>query len=281
MNKPILICTDLDRTLIPNGSQTESPQARPLFAHIAQRSDVRIAYVTGRHLQIVEQAISDYHLPQPDYILADVGTSIYIKSEHGWQLWQAWSDEIEPCWNGFKHDQLIPLFADFTSLLLQEPEKQNQFKLSYYVPLTVNYESLVKGMQAVCHKRGVRAGIIWSVDEPKHIGLLDIIPETATKLHAIEYLMEKEDFTVDTTMFAGDSGNDLAVLVSRIQAVVVANANEVIKKMALSESRVNHTSDAIYIAKGDFLGMNGNYSAGLLEGLAHYFPETREWLETR
>jgi hypothetical protein len=36
--------------------------------------------------------------------------------------------------------------------------------------------------------------------------------------------------------------------------------------------------DTLYCARGGFLGMNGNYCAGVLEGLAHYIPETREWM---
>ena len=32
------------------------------------------------------------------------------------------------------------------------------------------------------------------------------------------------------------------------------------------------------MAKGDFLGMNGHYSAGILEGLVHFFPGTRAWM---
>jgi hypothetical protein len=32
-------------------------------------------------------------------------------------------------------------------------------------------------------------------------------------------------------------------------------------------------SGALYFAEGDFLDMNGNYSAGILEGVAHYMPE--------
>ncbi|MCI5126782.1 MAG: haloacid dehalogenase, partial [Candidatus Electrothrix sp. AR5] len=32
----LLVCTDLDRTLLPNGPQPESPGARPAFAALAE-----------------------------------------------------------------------------------------------------------------------------------------------------------------------------------------------------------------------------------------------------
>ena len=50
MNGSILICTDLDRTLLPNGNQPESPDARRRFACFAAREEVRLAYVTVRIL---------------------------------------------------------------------------------------------------------------------------------------------------------------------------------------------------------------------------------------
>ena len=36
---------------------------------------------------------------------------------------------------------------------------------------------------------------------------------------------------------------------------------------------------AFYLAQGGFLGMNGNYSAGILEGVAHYHPDTRFYMQ--
>jgi hypothetical protein len=32
----------------------------------------------------------------------------------------------------------------------------------------------------------------------------------------------------------------------------------------------------LYLARGGLLEMNGNYSAGILEGVAHYHPELLE-----
>jgi len=32
------------------------------------------------------------------------------------------------------------------------------------------------------------------------------------------------------------------------------------------------------VATGGYLGMNGNYSAGIIEGIAHFWPEIDAWL---
>jgi len=60
--------------------------------------------------------------------------------------------------------------------------------------------------------------------------------------------------------------------------VLVANAHPEVIREAETSSRLHKTAEYLYIAKGDFLGMNGNYSAGILEGIAHYHPETIDWI---
>ena len=77
MTKPILICTDLDRTLLPNGKQPESPGARAGFRRLVSRPEITLAYVSGRHRRLVEDAIREYELPLPDWVIGDVGTTIY------------------------------------------------------------------------------------------------------------------------------------------------------------------------------------------------------------
>ena len=57
MSTRLLLCSDLDRTLLPNGQQPESPGARERFTRFVPRPEVNLVYVTGRHRQLVEQAI--------------------------------------------------------------------------------------------------------------------------------------------------------------------------------------------------------------------------------
>lgn len=277
MSRKILLCTDLDRTLLPNGVQPESPNARQRFTALAARPEVTLAYVTGRHQILVQQAIDDYSLPIPDYVVADVGTTIYEIAGSAWQSWNEWGEEVAPDWAGLSHDQIFQLFADLSALTLQEPSKQAVHKLSYYVSLDIDHVELMGEMQTLLRKRGVSASLVWSVDEPAAIGLLDVLPERATKLHAVQFLMQQKSFALADTLFAGDSGNDLPVLVSPLHSVLVANAASEVRKQAKQEAREGKTIDALYIAAGNFHGMNGNYSAGILEGLAHYIPETENW----
>ena len=281
MTKPettILLCSDLDRTLLPNGPQAESPQVRTLLRRVAERPEVKLAYVSGRHRELLCEAIDIYQLPEPDYAITDVGTRIYTSNDGHWQVWDAWEAEIGPDWNGKRHDELAALFADISPLTLQEAEKQNIFKLSYYVALDTDRNALLEQMSRRLTSAGVRANLIWSVDELEHLGLLDILPASANKLHAIRFLIDGLHIPASRTLFAGDSGNDLAVLTSGMQSVLVANAAQDVREAALRGVCESGHPDTLYLAKGSFLGMNGNYAAGVLEGLAHFFPETTSWL---
>ncbi len=278
MSDPILICTDLDRTLLPNGAQAESPGARARFGKLAVRPDVRVAYVSGRDRTLVLQAIEKYRIPFPDYVIGDVGTSIFSVRKQHWELWQSWHQEIGKSWRGMQPEQLAELFDGIELLRLQEPAKQNRYKLSYYAPHDIDPEPLLARMQQRLGENAVEASLVWSVDETAPMGLLDVLPARATKRHALEFLMQAEGFSLDNTVYAGDSGNDLPILTSPIRSVLVANATPQVRNLALHMAKEQGNEDALYLARGGLLGMNGNYSAGVLEGAAHYLPQIAQWL---
>jgi len=268
-----LLCTDLDRTLIPNGAQPASPQAMGRFKQLVSREEITLAYVTGRHRELIEQAIVEYDLPQPDFAIADVGSTIYQLGASGWRLWDEWDEQIAPDWCGRSHDELYRFLSVFPVLQLQEKEKQNRHKLSFYIPLETDAHALKLEMDMRLVQAGIKANLIWSIDEEAKIGLLDVLPLSANKLHAIHFLMQRKGFRHENTVFAGDSGNDLDVLLSDIPSVLVANADAEVK------GRVAEANpQTLYVASGNYLGMNGHYSAGILEGAAHYWPEVNMWL---
>lgn len=274
MNK-YLLCTDLDRTLIPNGAQPESPGALERFRRLVQRAEITLAYVSGRHRALVAQAMAEFDLPQPDFVIADVGTTIYRAAASGWHRCEDWDAHIAADWQGWSHEELRRLLGVFAPLRLQEPEKQNRHKLSFYVAPDQDAPRLMEEMRSLLAPAGIRANLVWSVDEAAAVGLLDVLPASANKLHAIRFLMQRQGFRDANTVFAGDSGNDLDVLLSGLPAVLVANADAQVKRIA------TRRPDTCYAATGGYLGMNGNYSAGILEGVAHHWPEADAWLRAQ
>jgi HAD superfamily hydrolase (TIGR01484 family) len=271
-----LICTDLDRTIIPNGYQEESAQARSVFRRLAEHSNIYLAYVSGRDKKLILDAIEEFYLPMPDYAIGDVGTTFYRIIKGNWQLSDDWRYEIGQDWKGLGWEKLSEFLEDMAEIRLQEPEKQKQYKVSFYTSQTVDHQRLIKNIRLILAKKGVPASIIWSVDEISTNGLLDIIPPRANKLHAIQFLMQQEQFPEDRTVFAGDSGNDLDVLTSGLQTILVKNAMDEVRKEAIETLSGKHIPNRLYLPKGNFYGMNGNYAAGVMEGTAHFMPETDE-----
>jgi len=275
----LLLCTDLDRTLLPNGSELESEQARKKFHQLIKHPQVTLVYVTGRHQQLVEQAIEEYQLPQANYVIADVGSTIYEITAKDWHYLDAWEKAINRDWQGKSANELHDLLGDINDIQLQEASKQNIHKLSYYVALNINYQQIISTMKNILKQQSIASNLIWSIDQQASIGLLDVLPARAGKRQAIEFLMQQLGFDYSETVFAGDSGNDICVMSSQIQSVLVANADDDVRDEVIKQAQANHQDETLYLARGNFMSMNGNYSAGILEGVAHYMPQAKHWFE--
>jgi HAD superfamily hydrolase (TIGR01484 family) len=280
--KTLLLCSDLDRTLIPNGTDPESPRARTALAHLTAHPKLRLAYVSGRDKNLVDQAIREYGLPEPDFVIGDVGTSMYRIIGGRWLPHPAWEEEIGRNWHGNGRDDIVRLLNDLESngFLLQPPEKQNRYKVSYYTGLSNAAPSLEDKIADILDGHGIAAHIVRSRDETARCELLDILPRRANKLEAIRFLMAEEGLDESRVVFAGDSGNDLDVLTSGLRAILVNNAADDVRRTALRGLSQSGKTDRLYPASGGWGGMNGNYAAGVIEGVVHFFPETAGWLKS-
>lgn len=279
MTSGILLCTDLDRTLLPNGEAPESPGVRKLFGRFCQQAGITLAYVSGRHPELVDEAVKTYAIPEPDYLITDVGTRIFSRRPSGYQLLEEWQTRIEADWDGFDMEAIARFLGPAPGLRRQEKERENPCKLSYYVDLAKNSAALAETFSARLESRGLAANVVWSIDPLLDLGLLDILPQAANKLKAIEFLLQERRQSPVDMLFAGDSGNDLDVFLSPLNAVVVANAGDDIKNHAAQAVGKRGQAHSLYIAKGDFWGLNGNYAAGILEGTAHFFPRLTKTLQ--
>ncbi len=282
MTDRLLIATDLDRTLLPNGPQAESPGAREQLARLVADPRITLAYVSGRHRELVEAAMTEWSLPRPDRVIGDVGTTIWRVAASGeWTRDTAWEDAIGQDWAGHTAAQLAERLEGLPDLWLQPGEKQNRHKLSYFLPADTDMNALAPQLLARLNDEGLRVRFVFSVDETEDQGLLDVLPERASKLHAIEAVAEDLELDPGRIVFCGDSGNDLEVLLSPLPAVLVANATEPVREAALAGARAAGTEDRLYCARGGFRGMNGCYAAGMLEGIAHYHPWTASLLDAK
>lgn len=271
----ILLCCDLDRTVLPNGYAHESPGVRDILARLVSEAGLTLAYVSGRNLQQLQEAIDEYNIPVPDYAIGDVGTTLYDVVNDRWQADADWSNDIGKDWQNHDATTLQSYLEDMDELDLQEANRQNTHKLSYYVTLEIQEKSVVSRIQHRLNEHQIAANIIYSVDEIEETGLIDILPARASKYHAIDFLGRRLELGKENILFAGDSGNDLPVLTSDIPSVLVNNAQPHLKKTARRLADSSGRAQQLYLARGGFHGLNGNYCAGILEGLAHFHQHLR------
>ena len=75
-DRPIL-ASDLDGTLIPLDGRPENRRALQRLVTARLQDRFTLVFVTGRHKASICEVICEHHLPLPDWVISDVGTTIY------------------------------------------------------------------------------------------------------------------------------------------------------------------------------------------------------------
>jgi HAD superfamily hydrolase (TIGR01484 family) len=259
-----ILATDLDGTLIP---LDDDPQNRvdlqTLTAQIECRG-ITLIYITGRHLAYAVQAIEDHELPLPNWLICDVGTSIFRREPSGrFDLVAAYQLHQDRIVASLPIDALREqLLASSDGLRLQEQEKQGRFKLSFYTDAG-RLDELVARIQQELKKSRAPYTIVPSIDPFNDDGLIDVLPATVSKAYALEWLVQHMGSSREAVVFAGDSGNDLAALTAGYRAVLVGNADRLIAKQVSQVHRESGWKNRLYLARGQA-------TSGVLEGCRWY-----------
>jgi len=262
-----ILATDLDRTLLPNGSWKGDSEAINLFNELTEKQDVLVVYVTGRNLTLTENAIKEFGVRYPNVLCGDVGTSIRKYENGEWKFDDGWIAHVRRASPRWDAGAIRDAVARVDGMREQESEHLNQFKQSYYVEHHKNDEVLKKVEELV--KGRFDEVIIYSFDSQDGKGLLDFLPASATKQTALEYVAEEFGAAKQDVVFCGDSGNDIFPLTAGFCGVLVRNADDQLVeniKKAMDES----PGLKVYFAKGDFKGLQGYYTSGVIEGAYHY-----------
>ena len=198
---------------------------------------------TGRHLPSAVEVLRQSRVPLPDVLITAVGSEIHygpeIRPDSGWRR------HIQHLW---RRDAVASLFTGLPGLTLQSDDQQSEFKLSFNAdPDTA---PTLRELKALLRQAGLHANLIHS-----HDVFLDVLPVRASKGQAIRYLAYKWGLPLRAFLVAGDSGNDLEMLVGDTQAVVVSNHSPELEKLRGLEQ--------IYFAEMPS-------ASGILEGMAHY-----------
>ena len=250
-----ILATDLDRTLLPNGSWESDSEAITLFNELTEKHGILVVYVTGRNLALTEKAIKEFGVRYPNILCGDVGTSIRKYENGEWKFDDGWVEHVKrqsPKWDAMAIRYAV---AGIDGMREQESEHQNNDQLLKKV------DELVKGK--------FDEVIVYSFDSQDGKGLLDFLPASATKQTALEYVAEEFGAAKEDVMFCGDSGNDIFPMTAGFSGVLVKNADaqlvENVKKAMNQNPELK-----VYFAKGDFKGLKGYYTSGVIEGAYHY-----------
>jgi len=262
-----ILATDLDRTLLPNGHWPPDENAIALFNELTRTHDILIVYVTGRNLDLTEKAIRAFGVRYPDVLCGDVGTSIRKYADGQWTFDTGWTTHVKHASPRWDAGAIKAAVADVEGMREQEPEHLNPFKQSYYVDHSRKEQVLAAVDDRV--KGRFDEVIVYSFDSQDGKGLLDFLPESATKQTALEYVAEEYGAEREEVVFCGDSGNDIFPLTAGFSGVLVRNADDQLVENVHAAMRANPALK-VYFAQGGFMGLSGYYTSGVIEGAHHY-----------
>ncbi len=225
--------TDLDGTLIPLEGDQQNVEDLASLTRLLIEKHIGLAFVTGRHRSSAVSAIAEFDLPTPQWVVSDVGTRVSEYRDGDCVSRDDYRSQLLSICNQWTAESLIEALSktdEFTSIRLQEAEKQGEFKVSFYAeagqlePLCSQYRDVLQRLDAPFI-------IVSSVDPFTGDGLIDFLPTGVDKAFACKWLAEKLDLQFDRDItYAGDSGNDLAALTSGCRAVLVGNASDALKE---------------------------------------------------
>ncbi len=257
-----IIAADLDRTVIPNGVETDDDSLGQ-FRFVLQESELDLIYVTARSITSVKRAIQRYNLPLPSAVIGQVGTTLHLRKENEFVPVTEWDETILAMSCGWDRNLLRTELTQLNGLILQDEKEQNQFKLSFTLEDYNQMAVIVPEVEKIVNQiSGESAEVTASADLNSGVAYVDILPRSVSKYSALEFYRNQRAISRDMFLCCGDSENDLSMLLSEYPSLLVNNASESVKKIV--EKRKVGTP--AIVASGRF-GRSGNYGSGIVEGL--------------
>lgn len=265
------LATDLDGTLIPLEGRAQNQRDLATLSELVASEALQLVFVTGRHFASVLAALDEFSLPQPDWILCDVGTSVYQRGLDGTFCFsEAYAARLAELTGECTTEHLSELVDSFflgrDDIRRQESEKQSRYKLSYYARAEW-LENSVTELRAVVEGAAVPYSVVASIDPFTGDGLVDFLPQGVSKAFALNWWCQEQRLEPSEVMFAGDSGNDLAVFVDRFPVVLVGNTHaEVVAQVHQARSP---DDPHLFLASQPA-------TSGVLQGLQHFLTSRQQ-----
>lgn len=257
-----ILATDLDGTLIP---LPDSPENRKALQNISKgfsEKKFKLIFCTGRHFSSVLDAIHEYTLPKPEWIICDVGTSIFHNKEGRFTPFTEYADHLGQRTLGTSREKIESLLEGLEGLMLQQEDHQRPFKISYACA-SEHTDALVDRVATLLKDFNIPFEASGSIDPFLDCGLIDLLPTGVSKAYALSWLAEHAGYRPSEVLYAGDSGNDLPALTSGCRAIVVANASKGLLEKVKENLQSSGKAENLFAA-------TETASSGVLQGLKHF-----------
>lgn len=199
----LLLC-DIDNTL--TGC---TAGAQDMAAYLAAEPRLAFGVATGRSLQEAIRLLGEWRQPDPRVLITSVGSEVYWRRRGRLVPDADYAAHIAPGWTP---DEIVGRLEGVTGIALQPAVEQRRFKRSWFVSEPA----------AVAEVRRRMADLPVRVIH-SHDRLLDILPERAGKGAAMVWVAQTLGIPLDRVFAAGDSGNDLDMLETCRNGILVAN----------------------------------------------------------
>ena len=233
----MILATDLDGTFLGGVEDAR----RELYDLIRETPEAVLIFVTGRGVGSIRPLLDDPFVPNPQYIIADVGATIV----HGDTLEPVASiqEEIEAVWPGTA--RVRQSLKPFDFLIYQEVPQER--RCSFLLAEERRIEEIRKVVE-----EDLGCDLLFSAGQ-----YLDVLPRGVSKGAALLRLLEHTGLDHEYVVVAGDTLNDLSLFECDLKGIVVGGAE------AELVSRVERIGGHAYLAKAPGGG-------GIVEGLRHH-----------
>lgn len=216
-----LLATDLDGTFL-GGRQADR---LALYRILRARSDIRLAFVTGRGVETVLPLLSDPLIPDPEIIISDVGATV-VRGDTLEPV-QPLQAEIDARWPG---DREILGLLEGVAGLTRQPVPQER-RCSFYAEEAEVIHEVRERLE------GHPLDVLHSAGK-----YLDVLPGGVNKGSTLRGLLPILGLEDEQVMVAGDTLNDLALFTSGLRGVVVGGAEERLVGVTRGLSRILHAT---------------------------------------
>ncbi len=235
----MVLATDLDGTFL--GGTDADRDALYDWIH-THRATVGLVFVSGRDPAFIEGLCSDGRVPWPDFVVGDVGTTIAQMTDRKVAPITALEDEIAQTW-GDRGARVRAALDGHPGLALQPTP------FRYRVSYDMDPDTFDDRATGIVDELG--ADVLISDNR-----FFDVLPRGISKGPSLLRLVDHLGVAQTRVLAAGDTLNDLSMLVAGTPAVAVGGAEQML---------LDALPDAPHIHRAQAIG-----AAGIMEAVAHF-----------